>query len=408
MSLGLVACSGGGSAALPTTAAPTSTLTGIAATGAAIASGSVTLKCVSGTSTAATTGTDGSFNIDASAVTLPCVGRVDYKDASGAAQKLHTFISATGTANITPVTELLVASLTGGTAVDAFDKFDATKAKAFTAAQLKAAADAVKTYLKNTLGVDTTNLPDDPVGTKFVATAGSTAGDKADKVLDDLAAKLKTGGKKLGDAVADVAKPPATGGGTGSGGGVAGGVIGSGAYSAVKADDNLKFLALVATKCTKDDALTDKDRTVYKNCNHSNLDGTDVNLIFNMWRGALPNAGTVVASGPGFATSATVASVTGLTGVATGNSCKVGIAEPYIPIIAIRTSGSENAQAGSLFGLKGTASDAIYVSARGVVLQYTMTDGTGNQLSVQFDTTTGLSTASLGNFGSGGKNFSCQ
>ena len=214
----LGACGGGGSAA-PTAA--TASVSGTAATGAAIASGTVTLKCVSGTSTAATTGTDGSFTIDVSGVTLPCVARVDYKDASGAAQKLHTFISAAGTANITPITELLVANLTAGTAADAFDKFDATKSKAVTAAQIKTAIDAVKTYLKGTLGVDVTNLPDDPVGTKFVATVGATAGDKADKVLDDIAAKLKAGGKKLADAVGDIAKG-------GSGGGTAGGTTAGG------------------------------------------------------------------------------------------------------------------------------------------------------------------------------------
>jgi hypothetical protein len=206
----LTACGGGGSGT------PTVSVSGTAATGAAIAAGTVTLKCVSGTSEAVTTGVDGNFTIDIGGVTLPCVGRVVYKDATGTAQKLHTFISAAGTANITPITELLVASLTSGTAADAFDNFDAAKNKAFTAAQIKTAADAVKTYLKNTLGVDTTNLPDDPVGNKFLATSASTAGDKADKVLDDVAAKLKAIGKKLGDAVGDIAKGGSSGGTTGA------------------------------------------------------------------------------------------------------------------------------------------------------------------------------------------------
>ena len=85
------------------------TVSGTAATGAAIASGTVTLKCVAGTSGVVTTNTDGSFSIDVSNATLPCVGRVDYKDAGGTARKLHTFIKAPGTANITPLTELLVA-----------------------------------------------------------------------------------------------------------------------------------------------------------------------------------------------------------------------------------------------------------------------------------------------------------
>jgi hypothetical protein len=206
MTLGILsACGGGGTGVAP------SLVAGTAATGAAIAAGAVTLKCVSGTTTAVTTGTDGSFTIDVSNVTLPCVGRVDYKDASGAAQRLHTFISAKGTANITPITELLVANLTGGTALDAFDKFDATKTKAFTAAQVTAAAAAVKTYLKNTLGVDTTNLPDDPVGAKFVPQNGTTAGDAFDKVLDAIQAKLKAGGQKLSDISAALASPVASG-----------------------------------------------------------------------------------------------------------------------------------------------------------------------------------------------------
>ena len=198
----VTACGGGGSSG---TAAPvTLSVGGTAATGAAIAAGTVTLKCVSGTSTAVTTGVDGSFTIDVGSVTLPCVGRVDYKDAAGVAQKLQTFIATAGTANITPITELIVANLTGGTAVDAFDKFDATKAKAITAAQLTAAIAAIKAYFV-TLGLAVTDFPADPIGTKFVAKNGTTAGDKTDALLDALAAKLLSSGLTLSNAVTAVA-----------------------------------------------------------------------------------------------------------------------------------------------------------------------------------------------------------
>ena len=202
---GLLACGGGDLAVV----AP-STVSGIAATGAAIASGTVTLKCAGGSTSSPVTGTDGSFSLDVSGATLPCVARVDYKDASGAAQKLHSVITAAGTVNITPVTELVVANLSGGSAADAFDNFNAKAAASVTAANVKSAAAAVKTYLKNTLGIDTTDLPDDPIGTKFVAKAGSNTGDKADAVLDAIAAKLKAGNKKLADIVGDVAKIPST------------------------------------------------------------------------------------------------------------------------------------------------------------------------------------------------------
>ena len=195
----LSACGGGdGSSSAATT------VSGTAATGVAIALGTVTLKCVAGTSGVVTTNADGSFSVDVSGATLPCVGRVDYKDAGGTARKLHTFIKSTGTANITPLTELLLASLTGAAATNAFDSFDGTAVNGFTAAQIKAAADAVKLYLQTVLGVDTSNLGDDPIGTKFAAKTGTSDGDKFDKILDDLKAKLGTAGKQLADAETDV------------------------------------------------------------------------------------------------------------------------------------------------------------------------------------------------------------
>ena len=191
----LVAC-GGGSDSAP---AATATISGIAATGAAIAGGSVSMNCVSGVTGTTSTATDGSFVMSVSGITFPCVARVDYRDAAGNAQKLHSFTAAIGNLNITPLTELLVASLTGGDPAAAFDRFDATKAKAFTALQIKTAADTVKAYLR-TLGVDTSTLPDDLIGIKFVAKAGATAGDAFDKVLDDVKVKLIAAGLSLSAA----------------------------------------------------------------------------------------------------------------------------------------------------------------------------------------------------------------
>lgn len=196
----LSACGGGD------TAGATPTVSGTAATGAAIAGGSVSMSCVSGPSTSATTAPDGSYSLSVSGITFPCIARVSY-----GTEKLHSYVSAAGAANITSVTELLVAKLTGGSALDAFDKFDAVKAKALTAAQVTAAIEAVKAYLV-TLGVSVTDFPADPIGVKLTAKAGSVSGDKFDAVLDDLQAKLKAGSKKLSDAVADINK--GTSGGT--------------------------------------------------------------------------------------------------------------------------------------------------------------------------------------------------
>ncbi len=202
----LTACGGGGGGSAGGTANGTvSSVTGVAATGLAIVKGSVTLKCVTGiTSAIAATGTDGSFSIDVSGVTLPCVARVTYTDSTGAQQKLHSLVSTASNVNITPVTDLLVAKLTNGSAATAFDSFDASKVQNYTTDKVSAATAAVKTYLKDTLGVDTTNLPDDLIGTKFVAATSSTPGGDFDKVLDDLKVKLNSKGKNLEVAETEV------------------------------------------------------------------------------------------------------------------------------------------------------------------------------------------------------------
>lgn len=200
---GLTACGGGdGSSFSPT---PAVVVSGTAATGAAIVSGAITLKCVSGSASTATTGTDGRFTVDVTGVTLPCMLRVSYKDASGVPQVLHSLATIAGNVNITPLTELLVSNLTGAVPTTIFNSFDATRANAATAAQITAATAAVKTYLAN-LGAATTNLPADLIGANFTPANGSTVGDSVDKVLDDLAAKLKASGLTLADAVLAMAR----------------------------------------------------------------------------------------------------------------------------------------------------------------------------------------------------------
>ena len=218
----LAACGGGGNSPTAGTPYVDGVVTGVAATGAAIVGGTVTLKCVSGTTVSKVTGSDGSFSIDVGGVTLPCVGRVTYPGGT-----LHTFISAPGVANITPVTDLLVARLTGAAPAAAFDSFDANKVKAYSAPQVSAAALAVKSYIKDTLGVDVSNLPDDPVASSFKAATGSTLGDKVDALLDALKAKLSSSGKTLGEVATILASGTPTGG-TGSTGAATGSTGGTG------------------------------------------------------------------------------------------------------------------------------------------------------------------------------------
>ena len=190
----LTACGGGGSSV---TGGAANIVTGTAATGLAIANGSVTLRCAVGATNPITTAADGSFSIDVSGLTLPCVARVAYTDTAGL-HKLHSLVTVTGNVNITPVTDMLVANLNNGAAADAYDNFDAAKVKGDTKERISTETANVKNQLIR-LGVDTTKLSDDLIGSKFVATHGSTKGDDQDAVLDALKVHLESNNKNLQD-----------------------------------------------------------------------------------------------------------------------------------------------------------------------------------------------------------------
>ena len=192
----LTACGGGGSGLDSGSA---SSVTGVAATGMAIAGGQVSLKCAVGSTSSTTTQADGSFTIDVSNVKLPCVARVDFVDSTGAAKKLHSVVRAAGTVNITPLTDMVVANLSAsGIAADAYDKFDAGEVKGYTSDRIKTATQTVKAKLASK-GVDVSHLPDDVIKAKLDAATPGRKGDSHDHILDDLKARLHEQGKTLED-----------------------------------------------------------------------------------------------------------------------------------------------------------------------------------------------------------------
>jgi len=194
----LTAC-GGGSAGTGSNA-PSALVVGVAATGLAIANGNVTLNCTTGNTAPVTTATDGSYSVDVSKQTLPCVARVDYKDASGISKRLHSLVKAAGIVNITPVTDMVVANLSAsGIAADV----TASDVQNYTADQISTATRLVKTYLESK-GVSTAYLPQDVIGTKLEAAHGLTTGDAQDKVLDSIDTKLSSDGNSL--TTSDLAK----------------------------------------------------------------------------------------------------------------------------------------------------------------------------------------------------------
>lgn len=194
---GALAACGGGSSSSPSSSV---TLSGTAATGLAIPNSSVSVKCQGGTGTA-TTKTDGTYTVTVAGATLPCALEV-----TAGGQTLRSVVagsSSTATANITPLTELLVAALLQQHP-DALAN-GAPSTTAVTSDTLKTAKDTVISFLQAN-DIDVSSLTTtDFVGTPLTAAITTPGtGDAQDKVLD----QLKTALPNLSDAVTTLATAP--------------------------------------------------------------------------------------------------------------------------------------------------------------------------------------------------------
>lgn len=191
----LAACGSGGSDDAPAVSPPPPaalTLTGTAATGAAIAAGTVDVKCSVGSGTA-TTAANGSYSLAITGAALPCTLRVT--SGSVVLHSLATGSGSTATAHMTPVTELVVARLAGSDPAAYFGAFNATAATALTASAAQTAATAVVDVLKAS-GVDLSTAGD-VLGGTLVPASGGTAGNAYDQALDTLKARLTASGTTL-------------------------------------------------------------------------------------------------------------------------------------------------------------------------------------------------------------------
>lgn len=193
-SVTLAACGGGGSS--PNTPAPPPTptveyltLSGTAATGKAIAGAVISVKCLAGTGTTASTA-DGTFSLIIAGGNLPCILQLANPADSS---KLHTLAVGTGSsaiANITPLTEMVTARVFGNEPAIFFATFYATAAaSAITTAILNVAQADVAAVLNGTL--DTSTLANFISTPLRAATPGNPAGgDTQDKILDALGVKM--------------------------------------------------------------------------------------------------------------------------------------------------------------------------------------------------------------------------
>lgn len=208
MLLGLSACGGGGGSDTPVPKT-TTTFSGTAATGAAMSGAAISISCTKG-SGSATTAANGSYSASLTDVTLPCALKATSADGNTVLYSVtppSATASTSQTANITPLTQLLVAKLAGTDPASFFANLNAA-ASSVTAASVSSAQTAVLNILSNA-GVNVANVGDLLVGALVPATS-SSSGNAYDVALDALAGVLRSSGTSLKELSTAVASSDAT------------------------------------------------------------------------------------------------------------------------------------------------------------------------------------------------------
>lgn len=183
-------------------AATPATFEGVAAVGSPLVGATVEFICTAGSPAAVTTGSDGAYRTTATGVTTPCVlvvtgGNVDSAAGAANADTLVSAVAGTGTANVTSLTTLQAAVLSGqDTALWIAALRNAPAGLAdISGTSLGAALTNLKTLLAS-LPTPVT-LPDgfDPARTRFSAVTT----DQFDQLLETLRGNLATTGATLKD-----------------------------------------------------------------------------------------------------------------------------------------------------------------------------------------------------------------
>lgn len=198
----LTAC-GGGSTEPAAPVTPSSvTIGGTAAKGLALAGATVSVKCATGTGTA-TTAANGSYSLTITGAALPCALRVVGTEGS----TFHSLLSggaSTGsfTANLTPLTDLLVARAAGAVPATFYAGFVAASAPSASAVT-QALAD-LRTMVAGVVDLTAVN----PISDALVAANGSNAGNALDQKIDQLMAALTKAQTTVAELSAAIASNP--------------------------------------------------------------------------------------------------------------------------------------------------------------------------------------------------------
>jgi hypothetical protein len=160
----------------------------------AIAAQPVEARCASGIGSA-DTNADGTYTITVSGGVLPCTLRVT--TASG--EVLHSLALGTGStaqANITPISQLIVARLAGSNPADFFAGFDGAAAGSLNEESVQAASAAIVETLRSA-GIDLSGFGNLLTAELVAATGDGSQGNAFDQALDALQATISSSGTTL-------------------------------------------------------------------------------------------------------------------------------------------------------------------------------------------------------------------
>lgn len=176
----LAACNGGGGGA-------GYTITGVAASGAAVSQGLLDVKCASGSSSTVTE-LDGSYRVTVPGGQTPCILKAT-QPATG--MTMHSLVEeGAAKANITPVTELILANLFGQAPREVFDQFGPEQIRKITPEKL-ALSKAIVLEATRDWRLSSPNQEEfDPFKAPLRAATSLAGGNHFDQTLDALMASI--------------------------------------------------------------------------------------------------------------------------------------------------------------------------------------------------------------------------
>lgn len=200
--LGLLSgCGGGGDGTLDLQSANPANIAsaqGFVAVGQVIAHATVDAVCAKGVAQTLSTGADGRFVLASEGRDTPCAIRVTGGTVNGAPNtaELYSVMHSFDRVNVTPLTTLLVAHLSGESPASFYAGFnDSVRKSKVTAEGVTGAASNLRYYLQNSFGLtEAAQLSDfNPVTGVFEASVN----DAHDQLLEALSVKMSTDGVNL-------------------------------------------------------------------------------------------------------------------------------------------------------------------------------------------------------------------